>query len=66
MTDEEMLQIQVANLERELREAREALVDKFALAITPEIVREWYRQGSTFDAAQVIWDMARNIVEGRK
>lgn len=65
MTDTESLELQIRNLERELREARETLVDKFALAIAAEVFSQWSDEGMTYDLNKRVWSIAKTIAAAR-
>lgn len=65
MTDLEAAEANIVNLKRELREAKETLVDKFALSIAPTIMADWYEHGCQYNLSSRIWIFARGIVEAR-
>ena len=59
------LEVEIKRLTIENQQLRETLRDKFAMAVTPEILRQWHTEGHQFDAVKRIWRTVDAILEVR-
>lgn len=64
-TELDVLDANIRNLERENRELKETLRDKFAMAIAPQVLA-LYQKEPVFDVWEEVWSAADRMLEARK